>query len=105
MLISFVSPISTYGGQGTLKYGCVPSEHSVVYFIATKPTLFCREELFKEPIAVRPADPSLKMDPASRLNYGKTYPIEMNVKVKDIGDVIPEDLSNLLAYYREVNVL
>jgi hypothetical protein len=45
------------------------------------------------------------MDKASRLHYGKPYPIEMNVKVKDIGNVDPQDLSNLLRYYREENNL
>jgi hypothetical protein len=45
------------------------------------------------------------MHPASRLHYAKAYLIEMNVKVKDIGDVDPGNLSLLLQYYREENLL
>lgn len=59
------------------------------------------EYLVKDPIAITPADPTLTMQPASRLQFGKVYPIEMNVKVKDIGDVVPVDLSKLATYYAE----
>jgi hypothetical protein len=45
------------------------------------------------------------MDIASRLHYSKAWPVEMNVKVKDIGDVDPVDLGNLLRYYQEENSL
>lgn len=41
------------------------------------------------------------MSPASRLRFGKVYPIEWNVKVKDIGMIVPEDLSKLILYWKE----
>jgi hypothetical protein len=41
------------------------------------------------------------MEVTSRLHFGKAYPVEMNVKVKDIGDVEPGHISNLLRYYKE----
>ncbi|KAL5371839.1 hypothetical protein DPSP01_013954 [Paraphaeosphaeria sporulosa] len=102
----YACPISTYSRRGTLKHGCVPSEHSVVYLSGTAPTTFAGEMeggLCKEPIAVIPADVSVQMHPASRIHYAKSYPIEMNVKVKDIGDVEPAHLSLILRYYREEN--
>ena len=106
LLTCSFSPITTYTSRGTLKHGCVPSEHSVVYFEGSQPCFFEGEEergLTKKSIRVKPASPELSMDPASRLHYGKVYPIEMNVKVKDIGDVDPTQISLLLQYYREEN--
>ncbi|OAG03166.1 uncharacterized protein CC84DRAFT_1261782 [Paraphaeosphaeria sporulosa] len=100
----YACPIFTYSKRGTLKPGCISSEHSVIHLYGSTPTMFEGERergLDKEPICVNPADTSVRMDPASRLHYGKVYPIEMNVKVKDIGDVIPEQHSLLLRYYRE----
>ncbi|KAJ4351131.1 uncharacterized protein N0V89_006470 [Didymosphaeria variabile] len=60
--------------------------------------------LTKQPIAVIPADASVYMAPASRLHYAKAYPVEMNVKVKNIGDVDSACLDLLLQYYREENL-
>ena len=54
----------------------------------------------KEPIEIIPADSSVVISPYSRLRLGKTYPIEWNVKVKDIGQVHPEHVSKLLMYWR-----
>lgn len=37
----------------------------------------------------------------SRLRFGKTYSIEWNVKVKDLGMVVDEDMPKLLYYYKQ----
>lgn len=55
----------------------------------------------KEPIEIEPSDPNDKMDPASRLRFGKTFPIEWNVKVKEIGKVSSSHMSKLMRYMRE----
>lgn len=57
----------------------------------------------KEPIEIVPADSSITIDAASRLRFGKTYPIEWNVKIKDIGMVHPDHLSKLIMYWEEEN--
>jgi hypothetical protein len=105
ILRNLESAISTYSGRATLKRGCIPSEHSIIYVEGAHPVMYDGEALTKAPIAVRPAasEPNLVLKPASRLHYGKAYPVEMNVKVKDLGDVVPEDLTNLLAYYIQEN--
>ncbi|KAF2469458.1 uncharacterized protein BDR25DRAFT_229170 [Lindgomyces ingoldianus] len=102
----YACPITTYSGRGTAKPGCDPSEHAIVYFSGSTPQLVREEneksiELQKEPIGVNPADTSLRMHPASRIRFGKAYPIEWNVKVKDIGDVLPADRTRLWRYYLE----
>ncbi|KAF9736562.1 hypothetical protein PMIN04_011442 [Paraphaeosphaeria minitans] len=101
----YACPISTYSKRGTTKGGCIPSEHSVVYMAGTNPSVFQGEMLVKQAIRVTPApsDPHVRMHAASRLHYAKAYLIEMNVKVKDIGDVDPAHLSLLLQYYRYEN--
>jgi hypothetical protein len=55
----------------------------------------------KEPIEIEPVDSSIKIRTESRIRFGKTYPIEMNVKVKDIGRVQQRHLSKLLKYWND----
>lgn len=76
-----------------------------MYLRGQQPTLLQGEYLEKQPICIDAAGPGIRMDVTSRLHYSKAYPVEINVKVKDIGDVDPQDLSNLLRYYREENNL
>ncbi len=76
----------TYGGQGTLKYGADPEDHAVVY--TSKPQYIEGEDrIIKKPVRIELKDPKEKLDPTSRLNYGKIYTVEHNVKVFFIGQV------------------
>lgn len=103
------SAISTYSNRGTLKPGCLPYEHTIVFSSGTDPRrcYFPGEYergMTKQPIEVEPAhmsDPTLLMKRESRIRFGKQFAIEMNVKVKDLGRVRPEYMSTFLAYYRE----
>lgn len=100
----YACAISTYSGRGVLKPGCLPSEHTIVYAQGASPTYLQGEYeagMTKEPIEIIPADSSVTIIPTSRLRLGKIYPVEWNVKVKDIGQVHPEHLSKLLMYYEE----
>jgi hypothetical protein len=98
------SAISTYGGRGTLKQGCTPSEHAVVYLTGTQPTLLDGEwerGMTKDPIEIEPTSATETMGPTSRLRFGKIHSIEWNVKVREIGVVSRKHMSKLLAYYQE----
>jgi hypothetical protein len=100
----YACPISTYSGRGTLKRGCIPAEHAVIHMKGTTPVRFLGENgMTVEPIAVEPAEPGLTLEAASRVRLGKLYPIEWNVKVKDIGKVIPEDMTKLVTWSRVQN--
>ena len=84
----------------------MPSEHTIVYFTGTNPaTCYIPSEweggMQKEPIQVEPVDPSMTIRKESRIRFSKTYPIEMNVKVKDIGRVHPGQLSTLIQYWSD----
>lgn len=96
--------IGTYSGRGALKGGCDPSEHTIVYFSGTNPASCYipgeyEKGMDKEPIEVQPAEAGVYIRPESRIRFGKTYPIEKNVKVKDIGRVHPGQLSTLIQYW------
>ena len=98
--------ISTYANQGTLKVGCDPSEHAVLYNTGVSAQACYLEGerergLYKEPIQVYPADSSAFLRRESRIRFGKVYSIEWNVKVKDIGIVVDSDLATLIAHYKE----
>ncbi|KAI2475428.1 hypothetical protein Ptr902_13114 [Pyrenophora tritici-repentis] len=84
--------IATYSHRGTLKPGCNPVEHAIIYFRGTDPSYSylpgeVEGGMTKAPIEVEPADPAMTLKTDSRIRFGKIYPIEMNVKVKDIGRV------------------
>jgi hypothetical protein len=57
--------------------------------------------MIKEPIEIEPLDSSIRIRRESRIRFGKTYPIEKNVKVKDIGRVHPSHKSKLLQYWTD----
>ncbi|KAH8634485.1 hypothetical protein IG631_09885 [Alternaria alternata] len=100
------SGIGTYSGRGALKDGCNPQEHSIVYFSGTDPA-YCylpreyEKGMTKDPIEVEPVDRFATIRRESRIRFGKTYPIEMNVKVKDIGRVHPYHLTKLVQYWTD----
>jgi len=93
----YACPISTYSGRGTLKRGCNPAEHAVVYVQGTTPQrLQDEDEMTIDPIAIVPADASITLDLASRVRLGKHHSIEWNVKVKNLGRVVDADLFRLV---------
>jgi len=100
--------IGTYSGRGTLKDGCNPAEHTIVYFSGTDPaSCYIPGEyesgMIKEPIEVVPAGPNERIRRESRIRFGKVYPIEMNVKVKDIGRVREDQISALISCWAQEN--
>jgi hypothetical protein len=102
------SSINTYNRQGTTKHGCDPGEHAVVYNTGVDPeSCYLPNEkgrgLYKDPIQVYPADSGSHLQFTSRIRFGMVYSIEWNVKVKDVGRVVAEDLSTLTAHYNEEN--
>ncbi|KAF2501510.1 hypothetical protein BU16DRAFT_500657 [Lophium mytilinum] len=103
----YTCPISTYGNRGTTKTGCRPEEHAIVYYktLQTPSPLPLENGMVYQPIGVLPpSTESQPMSTASRIRFAKAFPIEWNVKVKDLGRVADEDMGNLMQYYmRELN--
>ena len=79
-----------------MKLGVNASVHAVIY--TRRPEYCNREErrrLTLDPIRVVPILESHSLDKASRINYGKPYKVDHNVKVWFIGNVDPDSLSAL----------
>ncbi|KAH6865203.1 hypothetical protein BKA58DRAFT_240862 [Alternaria rosae] len=83
----FSHPIQTYRGRGAAKLGVRMCDHGVIHTSVDPPNLLPGEELTKYSIQVRPTEGE-KLESASRVNYGKAYAVEHNVKVLDVGLVI-----------------
>jgi hypothetical protein len=56
----------------------------------------------KSPIAIEPTEPNVTLSPYSRIHLGRTYNIECNVKVRDIGMIVQEHKAILLRHDREI---
>ena len=56
--------------------------------------------LVKKPIAIERASSDQELDRMSRLNFGKIYTVEHNVKVMAVGKVTKDSLPFLLGYWR-----
>lgn len=98
----YAVPIFTYSGQGTNKPGVAAKEHSIAYSYGQQPQLVSGERpLVKDPICIAGIHGTKPLLPASRIYYGIQHPIQYNVKVKDLGYVVPDDTARFLGYWSE----
>ncbi|OMP84065.1 hypothetical protein BK809_0001449, partial [Diplodia seriata] len=92
-------PVSTYGGRATTKRGLDPQQHAIVYITGSVPQYVAGEQrLQKAPIPIIPAEGSVTLNGASRVNFAIHHPIQHNVKVKDLGIVHPDYIPTLISY-------
>ncbi|KAF2453988.1 hypothetical protein BDY21DRAFT_116516 [Lineolata rhizophorae] len=87
-------PIQTYSRKGVAKPTVKKNDHAIIYTgkkcpVPTRDEKPSQGEKGMRPYAIRvePRDPSYSMDPLSRINFGKVYTLEHNVKVYDFGKV------------------
>lgn len=93
-------PIQTYRRQGATKVGVLVQDHAVIYTGGERdppPPPLAGEGITKQALRVV-ADGYETLDVCSRINFGKTYTVEHNVKVLSIGIIASEHL-HLLEYY------
>ena len=75
-------------------------EHSIIYTGDKAPKKLPGEiKLSKAPIKVVPVN-GQDLEPPSRVNFAKTYPIEHNVKILEVGMVAKKDLRTFLGYWQ-----
>jgi hypothetical protein len=97
---NFPSPIFTYSGQGTMKRGVNPGEHTIAYAYGSAPQQLRGElTLAKEPICIVTTDDHRPISKAARICFGIYHPVQYNVKVKDIGYVRPDCMPAFLSYF------
>ena len=98
-------PINTYNYQGVAKKGLSPEDreaHSIIYMDDTKPTIHPAEKgmMFKDPIAVSAASSKQKLHYLSRINFGKVYSVEWDVKVMNVGKVHVNSMAAFIENWR-----
>lgn len=95
-------PIQTYREQGATKANLIVRDHAIIYTGGVgdpAPTRFAgEEEMITTPLRIR-AKGNEYLTPASRINFGKPYAVEHNVKVVEIGMVADEHLHLLDMYF------
>lgn len=102
-------PISTYGGRGVAKPGVNKSEHVIVYSGNQPPAATAAElpgpsetGMRNRPIRVVKDAIHNELDLMSRIDLGKVYTIEYNVKVKAFGVVHQDSMVPLDSQFRNV---
>lgn len=99
ILIHHSRPITTYSGQGVAKAGIDRSKHAVIHMRGDRPrTVRSEPRMAKEPLEVDPARPDQKLDCMSRVNFGKVYTVEHNVKVLPVGKITEASRARFLEY-------
>jgi hypothetical protein len=89
-------PIQTYQKRGTTKSRINLENHAVVYVAGNEPKLLPEEEspgMGNFPIVME--DKSVTIDQSSRLNFGKVYTVEHNIKVRNVGKISKESQPRL----------
>lgn len=90
-------PIYTYSGHGVSRSGRPKWTHSIIYTGRQAPEPLDDEKpqngeagLLAPPIKVNPANPSIALDPLSRVNFSKIQSVDHACHVRAIGNVINE---------------
>ncbi len=99
---SFACPIFTYKNQGTTKNGVRPAQHAVIYSWGRSPQLLPGETgITKASIGVVQTEGIPVLSRASRIYFGIHHPVQYNVRVKDMGYVVPDHIPTLIGNWRE----
>jgi hypothetical protein len=98
---SLCLPLNTYNRQGTTKNGVQSQYYAVVYAQGSEPLFAPGEMMTKRPISIVVENNLEKLDPMSRLNFGRVYTVEHNLKVSKVGRIAPEDMHALEANFLE----
>ncbi|KAG4429996.1 hypothetical protein IFR05_014521 [Cadophora sp. M221] len=88
--------IHTYGGQGALKSDVRSQDHAVVYSSReAEPKPLPYENITTGGFAVVLEEPGETIAPMSRIDFGKIYTVEHNLKILRVGRVHPGHLPRL----------
>lgn len=94
----------TYKRQGTTKSSVCSKNYAAVYDVRKKPYYLTGESLQKEPFPIIIETSNEHVDPTSRLNFGRVYTIEHNLRVLKVGRIPTKHLSLLQTYFRGTTI-
>lgn len=95
----FACPVFTYTQRATLRTS--PEEHGILYSRTQSPQLLPGErgiQKFSIGVTMAPQQPNLHF--TSRVCYSIYYPIPYNIKVRDVGQVLPYHIRHLIDNWR-----
>lgn len=93
--------LNTYTFRGTLKERLRIEDYAVVYPAGSHPSIGDGENLVKDPFPIIIEEPQERLSPMSRLNFGRVYTVEHNIKVMKVGRINQEFLPRLKSYFVE----
>lgn len=95
-------PILTYGGQGATKAGVRASDHAIVHDAnESEPDAAPGELLGKYALRIVLEVEGETLDPMSRIDFGKVYTVQHNIKVMNVGRIHKLDIRSLKRSYNE----
>ncbi|KAL4897977.1 hypothetical protein BDV59DRAFT_168999 [Aspergillus ambiguus] len=93
--------IYTYRQKGVAKNAADASKHAIIYTQGTRPVRAHGEPpMLPEALEVQTHNLEHRLDPMSRLNFGKLFTVEHNVKVLHIGKIAERSMDAFLDYAR-----
>lgn len=101
-------PIATYGKRGVARRGVLKRHHCIVHTTKKPPaplhgeTPTKKSERMLSPLCVIPTEGRDYMEDESRVNFGKMYTVEFNVRVYDFGMVHPKHVPKLVDRWRKI---
>ncbi|KAB5547037.1 hypothetical protein GE09DRAFT_198696 [Coniochaeta sp. 2T2.1] len=95
--------ITTFGGRGATKASRGRAKDFVVLYPAViePPDPWPEEEIERNPLAVIIEEGQQYLSPAARVDCGRIYTVEDNIRVMKIGRIHPDSLGDLEEYYKE----
>jgi hypothetical protein len=98
--ILYAMPVATYAGRATTEPDVIADDHAILYKWGYAPILLPGEDgITKSSFAIVTHDPSYDVPPTCRINFGACHSIEYNVKVKDVGFILQNQLAALRGYW------
>ena len=110
-LLTFQSPVLTYGGRGTAKPGVKAAHHAIIFTESRSGNRSIKhppreakaeKKLANAPVCVELINRRTQLDVMSRLNYAKVYTVEHNVKVCFIGKIHKDSVKEFKATYKRI---
>jgi len=95
--------ITTFGGRGAMKPSRGRAKDFVVLYPASiePPEPEPEEQIERDPLGMIIEEGQQYLSPAARVDCGRIYTVEDNLRVMKIGRIHPESLQNLEKYFQE----
>ena len=91
--------LNTYHRQGASKDGIKAENYAAVYPLGGEPEVGPNENLTKEPFPIKVEEAGESIDPTSRIDFGRVYTVEHNIKVLKVGRIPNDFLPRLEEYF------